>query len=684
MSNVTCSLKALEITLEARSVARQAAGAVLVRARNAVVLGTVVHTSGGGPTEFLPLTIEYREKAAAFGRIPGGNQRRDLRLSEREVLVSRLIDRAVRPLFAAGFQDEIQVQVQVLSGDDSVNLPTLGLLAASAALMLSPLPFFGPVAGFSIHAQGTECDLGLMPAEDAARPDFDLFFAACGTGITMLEGAGSLTSEEDLHRILRMAEEQVKPLLLAQEELLKAEGIDGRARSVPTLGEPSDALRTAIDAALSRRDKVERQAALASLRQSITPLEAFAFDSWVKERLREQVRTHRTRLDGRAPDEIRTFEIVPSWLPTPHGSALFTRGRTQVSVTCTLGPRGSELLVDLQNGAERRAFFVHYNFPPYSVGELKALRGPARREQGHGQLAYGALAPVMPRGNKNPFVVRLEADVLESDGSSSMATVCAGTLALLDAQVPIQEPIVGIAMGLFETGAERILLSDLLGEEDLYGDLDFKLAGSKSGVSALQMDTKIANLNADALMPIMEAARAGRQQILERMTSAIEACAKPPKADAPCMRETTIAPHLVRVLIGPKGSNIKGVQSRHSVDIRVDDSGAVSVFGQTDEAVEGALVSIQDLVGTVSAGNDYDGTVVKIVDAGAFIRIYESAEGWLHVSEWEEGHTPTLRGLLEVGQSLRIRVLGVDDRGRIRVSRRVLLKDATPASDPVA
>ncbi|MAG57813.1 MAG: polyribonucleotide nucleotidyltransferase [Planctomycetes bacterium] len=620
-----------ELVIETGEVARRAHGAAVVRCGNTVVLATVV--AAAEPTEgldFLPLTVEYREKTASAARVPGSFMRREGKITDHEVIVSRIVDRSIRPLFPRGYAHEVQVHVTVLSADPKdLDPDALAVIASSAALHLSHVPWNGPCAAVGVAVTGERSVL--LPSPDVrGGSDLDLVVGARPQGLVMVEGGAQEVPEAKIVEALDAACDGLAPVFQALDEL-RAEA--GREKTV--WAEPADDAGPEVNA------------------------------------LRTQVLSGQ-RADGRGPTDLRDVTCRTTWLPTPHGSALFTRGQTQTSVTCTLASQASEQSIETLAGMERRGFMLHYNFPAYSVGEVRAFRGPGRREVGHGVLARRALLPVLPRPKAFPYVIRVESDVLESNGSSSMATVCGASLALMDAGVPVRAAVAGIAIGLVSEGDHTVILTDILGEEDHAGDMDLKVAGTRDGVTALQLDTKLGSLSRDVLEAALGQGRAGRLHILDAMDQEL-ASSRTDKANGPGILTVEIPKEAVGLLIGPKGATIRGMQDKFGVEISVDDSGQVSILGMDGGSASLAAAKIRSMIGSVEVAKLYEGRIAKVIDAGAFVKLYESAEGWLHVSEWDAVHTEKMGDVVHEGDNVIVRVLGVDGRGRIRVSRKAAL-----------
>jgi polyribonucleotide nucleotidyltransferase len=694
------------IALETGKVARQAHGAVVVRQGDAVVLVTAVLGGPGRPgsdDDFVPLTVEYREKLAANGRIPGSFIRREARITDDEILVSRILDRSTRPLFAKGLSREVQVQATVLSVDAQVETALLALIGTSAALHLSAIPWGGPIAGTRLVRSGKRW-IAFPDARERADADADLIVALRwkdgNAGLVMAEGGANELPEDELLEGLLLAGERLAPVAAAIEALRAKAGRKKLDLAPPAEAPELAAIRARVeelgparlDPCFEVAGKHERHDALAAAQEELARAAVGASggaedagDSFPHQyarkvarqltdrRIRERVLAHGKRLDGRGPEEIRPISIDAGWLPRPHGSALFTRGETQAMVTCTLGAKEQAQEVETPFGMESRSFLLHYNFPPYSVGEVRALRGPGRREIGHGNLARRALVPVLPPFTTFPYVIRVESDISESNGSSSMATACGGCLALMDAGVPITAPVAGIAMGLVGDGTRFQVLSDILGDEDHLGDMDFKVCGTAKGITAVQMDNKMGALPKEVLGRALEQAARGRAHILAEMRKALAAPRADLKPHAPRVTSVRIARPAIPELIGPRGANLKELRAQFGVEVAIDDSGWAMVYASDASRARAAVKRVRELAGVVQSGKLYRGRVTGVKEFGAFVQIFRSAEGLVHVSEWDAQRTDNLFAVAHEGDSVVVRVLGVDERGKLRLSRRAAL-----------
>jgi polyribonucleotide nucleotidyltransferase len=685
------------ITLETGRLARQAHGAVLVRQGRAAVLVTAVmgpdEGAGAGDDldSFVPLTVEYREKLAAAGRISGSFQRREGKISDDEILASRILDRSTRPLFAKGIGREVQVQATLLSADfPRVEASLLALIGASAALAISPIPWNGPIAGTRLVRVDGAWHAFPDPAQ-RAHADVDLVVAVSSRGLVMVEGSAARVPEGEVLEGLLLAEARLAPALAAIAELRAKAGKPKVVVAAPAESPERAAVRAKIDATGAARlapvfelaGKHARRDALVQARDEIVraatsdeklvPFAAKLTHALADRLVRERVLAQAKRLDGRSPEEIRPIECSVDWLAGPHGCALFTRGETQAMVTCTLAQRDAAQEVETLGGMESRAFLLHYNFPPYSVGEVRALRGPGRREIGHGNLARRSLVPVLPPFQTFPYVIRIESEISESNGSSSMATTCGGCLALMDAGVPITEMVAGIAMGLVSDGTRFQVLSDILGDEDHLGDMDFKVTGTADGVTAVQMDNKLGSLPKEVLGRALEQAARGRRHILEQMKKALAAPRPSLKEHAPRVTAVRIATPAIPDLIGPRGANLKSLRQSLGVEVTIDDAGFAYVYAADAARAREAVRRIRQKAGVVQTGRLYKGRVSGVRDFGAFVRIFDSAEGLVHVSDWDVNFTANLAALAREGDEVVVRVLGIDERGKLRLSRKEAL-----------
>ncbi len=684
-----------ELTIETGKIARQADGAVTVRLGDSMVLVTVVAAKTAKPeTDFLPLTVDYIEKSYAAGRIPGNFFRREGRLSEAEILTSRLIDRPLRPLFPEGWFYETQMVATVLSHDQSQPTEPLAQIGASMALMLSDIPWNGPVAGVQI----ARVDGKFIPwptMEQLEKSDMDINLVASRNAIVMVEGELNNLDEATLLDALYFGHQAVQPVLDVQEKMARALGKP--KRPVPVV-EKDEALlarvrETATDrliSALSNREKLARYAALDEVKKSVVAELAGEFPGKEKaiaaaledlkyEMVRSLIIHEKKRLDGRSLTDIRPITCEVGLLPCAHGSALFTRGETQALVTTTLGFGADNQKLDLLTGEEFRTFMLHYNFPPFSVGEVRPMRGPGRREIGHGHLAMRALSKVLPDEEKFPYVIRVVSEITESNGSSSMATVCGGTLSLMDCGVPISAPVAGIAMGLIQEGDDVAVLSDILGDEDHLGDMDFKVAGTATGITAIQMDIKVMGLTREIMARAIEQARAGRLHILEKMTAVLPAPRPELPPHAPRVYTIQIHPDKIRDLIGPGGKMIKSLVDESGAKINVEDSGLVSIATSDEPAAQWVLRRIRAICAEPEVGRVYAGVVTRIIDkTGAIVEILPGTDGMVHISELAPNRVNAVEDVVKEGDRVNVLLMEIDRaKGRLKLSRKRAL-DADP------
>jgi polyribonucleotide nucleotidyltransferase len=679
------------LRIETGRMAKQADGAVLASYGDTVVLATAVASQAvKAGVDFLPLTVDYQEKAYAAGKIPGGYFKREGRPSEKEVLTSRLIDRPMRPLFPEGYYSETQVIVAVLSADQTGSSDVVGITAASAALTLSDIPFNGPVAGIKIGRVNGEFVVN-PDLETLEGSDLNLVVAGTSDAVMMVEGGGNELPEAVMIAAIELAHAEIKKIVAKVLELAAQAGRPKRSVAAeqidPALAEEVRALAAPrIREAILIPNKTARQEQLDQVLQHLVVkcgLEdpdrcrhvKLVFHSLEYSEVRNMILERGIRADGRGPNDIRPVTCEVGILPRTHGSALFTRGETQSLAVVTLGSTEDEQRIDALEGEYYRTFMLHYNFPPFSVGEARPLRSPGRREVGHGALAERALKPVIPNKEAFPYTLRIVSDILESNGSSSMATVCGGTLALMDAGVPIKEPVAGIAMGLIKDGERVMVLSDILGLEDHLGDMDFKVTGTRRGVTALQMDIKIGGITADLMRQALEQARAGRLYILDRMLEALAA----PRANlspfAPRIFTMKIKPDKIRDVIGPGGKVIRGIIADCGVKINVEDTGEISIAAVDEASAKKAIDIINRLTEEVEVGKLYMGTVRKIMDFGAFVEILPNVDGLVHISQLAHHRVKSVADEVSEGQQILVKVLEIDKQGKIRLSR----KEAMPA-----
>jgi polyribonucleotide nucleotidyltransferase len=688
---ISIPLGANTLTLQWGKLAKQAHGSAYVQYGDSVVLATACTAEPREGIDFFPLTVDYREYNYAAGKIPGGFFKREGRPTEKEILTSRLIDRPVRPLFPDGFKDETQVIALVLSADADHNPDVIGVIGGAAALYLSPIPFAIPIAAVRV---------GLLDGRFITNPTYsemkesllNLVVAGSEDAIVMVEAAAREVSEAVILDAIQHAHSEIRKIVEAEKELFGRLGLKKQAFQAPARDQKvadevgkrvKDALQEAMDT--SKYSKLESERKLSALRKELLltyPEDdearkreaSHAFDALYERLFRDDVLLRRRRPDQRAFDEVRPITCEVGMLPRTHGSALFTRGETQALVTATLGTAEDVQRLDVLEGESFKRFMLHYNFPPFSVGEVGFLRGPGRREIGHGNLAERALSAVIPPEEKFPYTIRVVSDILESNGSSSMATVCGGCLSLMDAGVPISSPVAGIAMGLVKEGDKYAILTDIAGAEDHYGDMDFKVAGTKDGITALQMDIKITGVTPAIMAEALDQAKAGRLFVLEKMLEALPESRASISAYAPHIQTIHINPHKIGELIGPGGKVIRGITEATGVKIDVEDDGRVNVASTDQESAKKAMKMIHDLLAEAELGKTYLGKVVRLADFGAFVEIFPGTDGLLHISEVAEHRIQDIRKELKEGDQLLVKVIAIDGN-KIRLSRKAVLRE---------
>ncbi len=678
------------LSIQTGKVAKQASGSVTVQYGETIVLVSVVSAYEDKTVSFLPLTVEYQEKIYAAGRIPGNYFRREIgRPSEKETLTARLIDRPIRPLFPKKYNYETQVIATVLSMDQENDPDILALLGASAALEISDIPFEGPIA--SVRVGRIDGELIINPTiSECEKSDLNIIVAGSKTGVVMVEGGGSLISEEDMLEAIFFGHKEMQPIIDLQVKLKEIAGVPKRPFTAP---EKDEMLVKKVEAAAHSKlreailipEKIKRRTALRSVKSEIFENlgeecadrreEVYdIFQDLQKSICREIILKERRRIDNRKFDEIRPITCEVGVLPRPHGSALFTRGETQVLGIMTLGSGPDEQRVETLSGEELRPFMLHYNFPPYSVGEVKRIMGPSRRDIGHGGLSTRAIEKVLPDKKDFDYTIRIVSEVLESNGSSSMGTVCSGILALMDGGVPIKAPVSGIAMGLVKEGDDVIILSDILGDEDQAGDMDFKVAGTCDGITSLQMDIKIHELSKDIMQKALEQARTGRHFILDKMLEALKKPRKEISPHAPKIITIKINPDKIREIIGPGGKTIRAMQSETNTRIEIDDTGTVKIAAVSEKDANAALEMIKEITREPEVGVIYEGTVVKIMDFGAFVQIMPNVDGLVHISQLAPHRVAKVTDIVKEGDKIKVKVLEVKD-GKIRLSRKAVIEE---------
>jgi len=688
--SVTCEVAGETLTLSTGMVARQAHGAVIATLGETQVFSAVVTGTGRDDLDFFPLTVDYRENTEAAGKIPGGFFKREGRPTTKEILTMRMIDRSIRPLFPDGFKQEVQVMARVHGYDGLHNADILAMIASFAALHISAIPFEGALG--AIRIGHLDDKLVVYPQDDRRRTEskLDLIVAGHQNGIVMVEAGAEELLEDEMLDALELAHSTIKTICGAIEELREKAG---RPKTEFIAPEPDTVLAGEVGkyadrvmAALFTEGKHERDDAVRAVRKDcLAELTAGIEDRFdLKDRTKAvknafhdlEVALTRSaildgkRVDGRASDEIRDITILPNFVKRHHGSVLFTRGETQAIVSTTLGTPDDEAIIDGIDEEYRKSFYLHYNFPPYSVGETRRLMGPGRREIGHGMLAERALDSVLPSKDVFPYTMRVVSEITESNGSSSMASVCGGCLSMMLAGVPLTQPVAGIAMGLVQEGDRTAILSDILGSEDHTGDMDFKVAGSGLGITALQMDIKVKSIDRALLEKALEQAREGRRYILRKMLEVVSSPSAEVADHAPRMENVMIPSDRIGFLIGPGGKNIKGLQEQFKVRVSVEDTGKVSVFGTNKELVKQCIETISGTCVMPEIGSRYKGTVKGIKDFGAFIEILPGVEGMCHISELDEGFVENVKDIIDMGDEVEVVVINVDDRGKIKLSRR--------------
>ncbi|MBR4301843.1 MAG: polyribonucleotide nucleotidyltransferase [Bacteroidales bacterium] len=687
------------IEIETGKLAKQADGSAVVRMNNTMLLATVcAKKEAGENVDFMPLTVEYQEKYAAMGRFPGGFFKREARPSEYEILIARLVDRALRPLFPDDFHAEVQVQITLISGDKNTAPDALAALAAAAALAVSDIPFNGPVSEVRVSYLNGQFVIN-PPLQDIEEADLDLIVAATNENIMMVEGEMKEVSEELMLEALKTAHDAIRIQCDALAELTIAAGktekreychevndLEFKAQMHEAVyqkcydfakqGIPNKHMRSEGFEAIKAEFVESLALAEDELKEKSFMIDRY-FHDIEKEAMRDMVLTERTRLDGRKLDEIRPIWCEVDYLPSAHGSSIFTRGETQSLSTVTLGTKLDEQLIDGAVIEGTRNFMLHYNFPGFATGEVKGNRGLSRREIGHGNLAWRALKYVIPTGPENPYTIRVVSDILESNGSSSMATVCAGTLALMDAGVKIKKPVTGIAMGLISKGDKWAVLSDILGDEDHLGDMDFKVTGTRDGITACQMDIKVDGLSYEVLAQALAQANAGRMHIMDIVEATISQPREDYKSFVPRIVQIEIPKEFIGAVIGTGGKVIQEIQKETNSVITIEEKGEVGVvdISAVDKAsIDAAISWIKGLTTVPEVGTVYEGKVKSIVDFGAFVEILPGKEGLLHISEYDWTRTESIKDLMHEGDEVQVKLLEIDEKtGKLRLSRKALL-----------
>jgi len=678
-----------KLTIQIGRVARQADGAALVRLADTMILATAVGTEEAiEGQDFFPLTVDYREKAYAAGRIPGGFFKREGRPTEREILSARLIDRSLRPLFPEGYLNEVQVMAMVLSSDQENDADILGILGSSVALGISEIPFYEPIAAVRIGR--IDGNFVINPTfSQIEESDINLVVSGTEENIVMVEGGCQEISEEDLISALDYGQKWIKKLVGLQREIIREFGKEKpKVEPVPVdpvlLEEVSKLAIEKIKQANRTLDKVARQKILDEMQESVlqelaekfpeseTKIASILIDLEQKD-IREMILKEGLRIDGRKANEIRPVTCEISVLPRAHGSALFTRGQTQALAVATLGSKMDEQKIEDLEGESTKSYMLHYNFPPFSVGEVRPVRGPGRREIGHGALAERAIQPVIPKEEVFPYTVRIVSDILESNGSSSMATVCGGTLSLMDAGVPIKAPVAGIAMGLIKEEGKTVVLTDILGAEDHYGDMDFKVTGTRKGITAFQMDIKISGLTLSIMQEALHQAREARVYILDIMEKTIAQPRPELSVYAPRIITFKVKQNKIGEIIGPGGKMIRSIIEQTGAEINIEDDGSVFISSKDSKAGELAQELIMKLTEEPEVGKSYLGKVRRVTAFGAFVEILPGQDGLVHISELDFKRVNRVEDVLNVGDEVTVKIIGIDNEGKIKLSRKACL-----------
>ena len=690
MHKIETTFAGRPLVIESGKMAKQAAGSVMVRFGDTMVLAAVTVSPNVSTLPFFPLTVEYKEKTYAAGKIPGGFIKREGRPSDKEILACRIIDRSIRPLFPEGFKNEVQVFVTVVSADQENDADVVGAFAAAAALAVSSIPWNGPLA--TVRVGRMEGNWILNPTfQQLEFSSIDLTVSGTADHIVMVEGGSLEVSESDILDGLKVAHKGIKELLGHTRDLVKAAG----RPKLEWVKAPVDELLTRrvrdlaekdMGKAINAKDKAARSAGLAAVKREVVTKLALEYPERAKEIvaeiedieyrvMRAQVIEKGERVDGRDGNTVRPISIETGLLPRAHGSALFTRGQTQALVAVTLGTSDDEQRIDSIDvpGETTKSFMLHYNFPPYSTGEVKMIRGTSRREIGHGALAERALQPLLPDFAGFPYTLRIVSEILESNGSSSMATVCGGSLALMDAGVPVKAACAGVAMGLIKEGDKVAILTDILGSEDHLGDMDFKVAGTEQGITSIQMDIKIEGIDLKIMEEALARAKTGRLHILGEMKKALAQARADLSPHAPRIITIQIKPDKIGDIIGPKGKTIRGIQDATGAKISVEDSGIVTIAAVGGEAGQKARDMISAIVAEPEVGRIYEGPVKSTTAFGAFVEIIPGVEGLLHISELQHGRTEKTEDVVKKGDIVKVQLLEVDDRGRMKLSRKALL-----------
>jgi polyribonucleotide nucleotidyltransferase len=686
--SITTEFCGRPLTISTGALAKQADGSVVIRYGDTVLLVTAVAQKEEASKDFMPLTVNYQEMAYAAGKFPGGFFKREGRPSERETLTSRLIDRPLRPSFVKGYHNETQIIATVLSADQENDPAVLGIIGASAALVLSPIPFLWPVAAVKVGRKGGEFIINPTNSESDAS-DLDIVVAGSKDAIMMVEGGADFIGDDALIEAIDLAHRSMMPLIEMQEKLAQKVG---KKKWPVNVSEVPVELKDRIDKTLAPdlaqvfaiEKKQERAQRLREVYDTHLPsyadfdegLVRKAFEEITKETMRSALFATGKRIDGRAPDDIRPITCEAAILPRTHGSALFTRGETQALAITTFGTSDDEQKIEsVHEGESYKSFLLHYNFPPFSVGEVKFVRAPSRREIGHGHLAERALSVILPAKEDFPYTIRIVSEILESNGSSSMASVCAGCLSLMDAGVPVKEPVAGIAMGLLMQEDHEVILTDILGDEDQMGDMDFKVAGSRHGITAIQMDIKIKGITKEIMSRAVKLAQSGIGRILDIMANTLDKPRDILSPYAPRIWTLKIRPEKIREVIGPGGKVIKSIVEQTGVKIDIEDSGIVKIVSHDENSANKAIEIIKGITKEIEVGTVYLGTVKRVVDFGAIVEILPGVDGLVHVSQLSDTYIKKVSDVVKEGDQIAVKVIEVEQNGRIRLSRKAVLKE---------
>lgn len=675
-----------KLIIETGKLAKQADGAVVVRCGDTVVLTTVVARKLEEPPPFFPLFVDYREMTYAAGKIPGGFFKREGRPSEKEIVTSRMIDRPLRPLFADGYMEEVQIVSTALSADGEIDPDILGIIGGAAAIAISDIPFPSPIGAVRIGKIGDKFIVN-PTYKQVDEGGLDLVVCGWGDGVSMVEGDAKEIDEEIILEALKLGQKVCGEVSSLIQELAKKEGVTKKEAKIASIPkelekEIENFASERIDKVRSLEDRKERVSCLEKLRKECVEkfgetyseeIVEMALENLEQKKFREKIINEAVRSDGRKRDEVRPITCEVGILPRTHGSAIFSRGETQSLVVATLGTAEDEKRMDELRGESSKTFMLHYNFPPFSVGEVKPLRGPSRRDIGHGNLAERALKPMMPNWDDFPYTIRLVSEILESNGSSSMATVCGASLSCFDAGIPLKKAVAGVALGVIKEDKKYVLLSDIAGSEDKYGDMDLKIAGTNEGVTAIQMDVKIKGIEYDILKEAFLQSKEARKHILDIMNKAITSPRESVSPYAPLITILDIDPEKIGGLIGPGGKNIRRIIAETGAKIDIDDEkNKVIIAGIDKESTKKAIQFVEAYTHEVKAGEIYDGTVTKVMQFGAFVEILPGQEGLVHVSELDSNFVKNVEDVVKVGNKFKVKVVKIDEKGRINLSRKAM------------